>query len=137
MADVGRERGHARVDVDAPLMPPEDRLDYECVPQIVNARLRAVNTSKAKEPRESTMHIVVDESRAHVRNEEARRARARVDATALIRITTEGAHDGLVQDHLAGLAELALANDDELVGPINIAAIETDRFADAHASRSD
>src|SRR5690606_10812591 len=116
-------------------MPLEDCPDNECVPQIVDACLGTVNVGTAKEPCEGTVHAVVDEPRAGQRGEEAWRAPARMGSFALLCIKKERAHDGFVQDYLAGLAKLALADDEELVGPINIAGVEANSLANAHAGR--
>jgi hypothetical protein len=106
MTDVGGERGHAGVHVDALPIPPEDRPDDERVPQIVNACLGALNAGKAKESCEGTVDVVVDEACAGERNEETWGARARMDAVALLFVTKERTHSGVVQDNLARFANL-------------------------------
>src|SRR5438046_10759415 len=113
MTDIGRKKRHLRVDVGALAMPAQDRADDKGVPEVVNPRLRTLDSGEAEEPSERAVHVVVDEPRCDERDEEARGARPRMHVVALLRVATERAHDGAVQDNLARLPELALAYDAE------------------------
>src|SRR5438876_11986650 len=110
MTDIGRKKRHLRVDVGALSMPAQDRADDKGVPEVVNPRLRTLDPGEAEESRERAVDVDVDEPRCDERDEEGRRARMRMHAVAPLRVSTERAHDGAVQDALAGLADLTLAD---------------------------
>src|SRR5260221_11118473 len=89
MTDIGRKKRHLRVDVGALAMPAQDRADDKGVPEIVNPRLRTLDSGEAEEPRERAVDVVVDEPRCDERDEEARRARPRMHAVAPRRVAPE------------------------------------------------
>jgi hypothetical protein len=77
--------------------------------------------------------VLVEQSRARARDEEARRRSTRTAPIPIAAISLEGLHGRGVNRDLARLAELGLPDHQDTATVFEIAIVERDRFSDSHA----
>ena len=75
----------------------------------------------------------VDQPGAGRGDEEARRGGLRAEPVADPGVTAERVEGGAQDRHHAGLAELRFPDHQHRVGPVDVSAVEPDRFSDPHA----
>jgi hypothetical protein len=93
----------------------------------------AADSGVVAEPPEVLLDELVDQSGSGHRDEEARGGCRRTDPIASPGVGVERGECGRVHGNQSGFAELRLSDRQYRIGPVEIAAIEPDRFPDPQA----
>src|SRR5215470_7002263 len=84
------------------------------------------------EPVESLVHVLVDQPGSVAGDEPCPGRRRWAPLVTERGVLGQGRHGGRVQREFSGLAELAVANHEHLVGEIYLVAVEVDGLPDPH-----
>ena len=141
MTDVGRERRHGVVDIGAMLMPELNAATDESVAQVVDAHLAMAAscspTEVGKKLPENPMDRPLGDEAARRGQEQRRVSSGRAMTRPNRQVTLQRRHNGGVQGHVPGLAELRVPNRQDSLVEIQIAAVQMERFRQAQTGGGD
>ena len=141
MTDVGRERRHGVVEISAVLMPELNTATDESVAQVVDAHFAmaasCTPTEVASKLPENPLDRPLEDEAARGGPEQWRVSSGRAMTCPNRQVTLQRRHNGGVQGHVPGLAELRVPNRQDSLVEIQIAAVQMERFRQAQTGGGD
>ena len=141
VTDVGRERRHGVVEISAVLMPKLNTATDESVAQVVDAHFAmaasCTPTEVASKLPENPLDRPLEDEAARGGPEQWRVSSGRAMTRPIRQVTLQRRHNGGVQWHVPGLAELRVPNRQDSLVEIQIAAVQMERFRQAQTGGGD